>query len=52
MKLAVFEAEPRVRPAEKGFDIYQALMEHDVATALRATGDAVITGPSGTNVND
>jgi glycerate-2-kinase len=27
-------------------------MEHDVATVLKAAGDAVITGPTGTNVND
>ena len=24
----------------------------DIATTLKATGDAVITGPTGTNVND
>jgi glycerate 2-kinase len=40
------------RAAEKGYDLFQALMDHDVATALKATGDAVITGPTGTNVND
>ena len=38
--------------AQKGYDLFQKLMEHDVATALKATGDAVITGPTGTNVND
>ena len=38
--------------AEKGFDIYQMLMEHDTARVLTATGNAVITGPTGTNVND
>ena len=40
------------RAAEKGIDIYRMLMEHDVATLLKTTGDAVITGPTGTNVND
>jgi glycerate-2-kinase len=38
--------------AQKGYDLFQNLMEHDVATVLQATGDAVITGPTGTNVND
>jgi glycerate-2-kinase len=38
--------------AQKGYDLFQNLMEHDVATVLKATGDAVITGPTGTNVND
>jgi glycerate-2-kinase len=37
---------------QKGYDLFQNLMEHDVATVLKATGDAVITGPTGTNVND
>jgi glycerate-2-kinase len=40
------------RAAQKGYDLFQKLMEHDVATVLKATGDAVITGPTGTNVND
>lgn len=40
------------RAAQKGYDLYQTLMEHDVAAVLRATDDAVITGPTGTNVND
>ena len=38
--------------AQKGYDLFQMLMEHDVSTVLKATGDAVITGPTGTNVND
>jgi glycerate-2-kinase len=38
--------------AQKGYDLFKMLMEHDVATVLKATGDAVITGPTGTNVND
>ena len=40
------------RAAQKGYDLFKMLMEHDVATVLKATGDAVITGPTGTNVND
>jgi glycerate-2-kinase len=27
-------------------------MDHDIATVLKAVDDAVITGPTGTNVND
>jgi glycerate-2-kinase len=37
---------------EKGYDPFKKLMEHDAATVLRAVGDAIITGPTGTNVND
>lgn len=37
---------------QEGYDLFQKLMEHDVSTVLKATGDAVITGPTGTNVND
>ena len=40
------------RAAQKGYDLFQMLKEHDVATVLKTTGDAVITGPTGTNVND
>ena len=38
--------------AEKGYDLYRILMQHDIAMALQATGDVIITGPTGTNVND
>ncbi len=38
--------------ADQGYDLYRMLMEHDIARALQATGDAIITGPTGTNVND
>jgi glycerate-2-kinase len=33
-----------------GLDLFEALGLHDSSTALRALGDAVITGPTGTNV--
>jgi glycerate-2-kinase len=36
----------------KGYDLYTMLMQHDIARALKATGDVIITGPTGTNVND
>mgnify|MGYP001240362695 CR=1 FL=1 len=35
-----------------GIDIERALLRHDVSPVLRALGDAVITGHTGTNVND
>ena len=40
------------RAKEKGYDVFQKLMEHDAGTVLKAVADAVITGPTGTNVND
>jgi glycerate 2-kinase len=35
-----------------GLDIRNALRQHDVSPILQQLGDAVITGQSGTNVND
>jgi glycerate-2-kinase len=49
---ALTDGSTSKRAAQKGYDLFKMLMEHDVATALKATGDAVITGPTGTNVND
>ena len=49
---ALTDGSTKVRAAEKGFDLFRMLMDHDIATTLEATGDAVITGPTGTNVND
>ena len=49
---ALTDGSTAKRAAQKGYDLFQTLMEHDVATVLKATGDAVITGPTGTNVND
>ena len=40
------------RARSAGADLHDALKRHDVSRALRAAGDAVITGPTGTNVND
>jgi len=37
---------------EKGLDIFAALQAHNVSATLRAVNDAVITGHTGTNVND
>jgi hydroxypyruvate reductase len=49
---ALTDGSTKIRAAEKGYDLYQMLMGHDIATTLKATGDAVVTGPTGTNVND
>lgn len=49
---ALTDGSTAKRAAQKGYDLFQMLMAHDVATVLQATGDAVITGPTGTNVND
>jgi glycerate-2-kinase len=35
-----------------GIDLHRALRKHDAANALRELGDAVYTGPTGTNVMD
>jgi hydroxypyruvate reductase/glycerate 2-kinase len=37
---------------EKGIDLYAALGRHDASEVLNATGDILITGNTGTNVND
>jgi len=38
--------------AEKGIDIYKTLENNDAYHALQACGGLIITGPTGTNVND
>lgn len=42
----------RVRAGLAGADLARALDVHDVSRVLRLAGDAVVTGPTGTNVND
>lgn len=37
---------------EAGFDIHQVLSDNDTYTALKAVGGLIMTGPTGTNVND
>lgn len=37
---------------EQGIDIYQTLLENDAYHALEKSGGLIITGPTGTNVND
>ena len=36
----------------QGMDVYQVLQNNDAYHALAATGGLIITGPTGTNVND
>lgn len=38
--------------AEKGIDIFETLENNDAYNALQACGGLIITGPTGTNVND
>lgn len=38
--------------ADLGHDLYRMLMDHEISRVLQATGDAIMTGPTGTNVND
>ncbi len=40
------------RAKEKGIDIYENLMRHNSSYVLQELGDAIITGPTGTNVMD
>ncbi len=37
---------------KEGIDIYQVLQNNDAYTALKKSGGLIITGPTGTNVND
>ena len=37
---------------EKGIDIFDVLKENDAYNALKETDGLIITGPTGTNVND
>ena len=38
--------------AEKGIGIFETLENNDAYHALKASGGLIITGPTGTNVND
>jgi glycerate-2-kinase len=49
---ALTDGSTLTRATQKGYDLYQELMAHNVSAVLRSTEDAVITGPTGTNVND
>jgi glycerate-2-kinase len=49
---ALTDGSTVTRARDMGYDLYRMLMDHDVAAVLTAVDDAVITGPTGTNVND
>ena len=38
--------------AEKGLDVYKVLTDNDAYHALAAVNGLIVTGPTGTNVND
>ena len=44
------ETMPALR--EKGIDVFRVLKDHDAYHALQAAGGLIVTGPTGTNVND
>jgi len=44
--------ETKAALQEKGWDIYETLQNNDAYHALQAVGGLIITGPTGTNVND
>ncbi len=46
------DGETKALLAEKGVDIYQTLMQNDAYTALEKSGGLIVTGATGTNVND
>ncbi len=37
---------------EKGYDVFKGLVEHNISVVLMEGGDAIVTGQTGTNVND
>lgn len=46
------DGETMDRLKEKGLDVFSFLQNNDAYTALEAAGGLIITGPTGTNVND
>jgi hydroxypyruvate reductase len=49
---ALVDASTVKRAAEAGLNAGESLQGHDSATFFAALGDAIVTGPTGTNVND
>jgi glycerate-2-kinase len=49
---ALVDGTTAARAAERGLDLGAALRTHRAGEPLRTLGDAVVTGPTGTNVND
>ena len=49
---AMTDGSTLLRAEEKGFDCFKALMDHNTSEMLKALDDAIITGSTGSNVND
>lgn len=49
---ALVDGDTVRRGAERGLDAWDCLRRNDSYAYLRATGDLLLTGPTGTNVND
>ena len=49
---AIVDGQTVSRAAAVGLDLRAALLEHRSSVALAALEDALVTGPTGTNVND
>ncbi len=49
---AVVSGDTMAQAKRKGISLHRALVQHDAYTALKALKSHVVTGPTGTNVND
>jgi hydroxypyruvate reductase len=49
---AIVDGTTPARAAAAGVDLTAALLRHDSATAFATLNDAVVTGPTGTNISD
>ena len=49
---AIVDGATAARAAEAGIDLRAALVEHRSSDPFTQLGDAIVTGPTGTNVND
>ncbi len=49
---ALTDGSTEANAARRGHDVFKGLMEHDISPVLREVGDAIVTGQTGTNVND
>jgi glycerate-2-kinase len=48
----IIDSSTLERARDKGLDLSRSLLSHDTCTALTELDDAIITGHTGTNVND
>jgi len=49
---AITDGSTLSRARNNGLDCFKALMDHDTSGLLKTLDDAIITGPTGSNVND